>query len=145
MDEFERMAHHLEYGEDSGFNALFRQAQQQLDKDKPGGYLVQEIGRLAWSRLRIEGYAQTLDSLFYCYWFADRQEQEEIRLHAQALAGGQFEESALAKVRDALSDRPDDEGCVPVDFAALHTVADELVVLRKRLELLQRALDGGAS
>lgn len=144
--DFDSLAFHLTYGEGSGFDALFRQAEQQLRNEKPDGYQVQEIGRLAWSKLPIEEYGAALRSLFYSYWLVDRQEQQEDQLRAAAASGMAFEESALTKVSDALSEGdPDDEGCVPVDYVALREVADEVVVLRKRLALLRIALEGGTS
>jgi hypothetical protein len=138
--EFDDLVADVRDGVASGFDALFRQAAQRLAKDHPDGVDVREIGALAWSQLPIAEYPATFQSLFYCYWLVQHQEQQAARIHEDALTGATFEVEALGRARDALDDAPDDEGCVPVDVEALRSLADEVEVLRVRVELLE----GGA-
>lgn len=145
--DFERIGFDLEHGDPSGFEALWRQAEQQLRNECASGFNIFEIGQLAWSRLPIEGYAKTLRSLFFCYWIVDRQEQEEDRVRRAALDAGEWPpaESALTKARDALACGPDGDGNAPIEYEALRELADEVVVLRERMAILRKALGGDPS
>jgi hypothetical protein len=142
--EFENIVVHLQYGGDACFNPLFRQAEQQLRKDKES-FDVTDIGALAWSKLPIAEYPAAFRTLFYCYWLVDHQEQEEMRLNEQALDGNRWITTPLSEVRDALSCEADDENRVLVEIGVLGALADEVVILRKRLELMRGALEGDAS
>lgn len=145
--EFERLVMGLEYGAGDNFNALFRQAQQQLHRERPGGFDVMDIGRLAWSNLAIEDYPAAFRTLFYCYWLVDWQEQKEDQVREAALKAGAPwppEQSPIGALEEALQCGADAEGRVSVDEDALAGVVHEFRVMQERLAILRDAL-GGAS
>lgn len=140
---FEEIAIHLQYGGDN-FNALFRQAEQQLRKEQPGGFDVTEIGKRAWSMLPVDQYPEAFRTLFYCYWLVDRDEQEDDRQREAALAAGTswLDESDLGKLADAVGCGPDDNGTREVDYEALAALVAEVGLLRRRMAVLRDALVG---
>lgn len=60
------------------FQTLFNEAEELLLATRPGGFDVEEIGRLAFGDLPEAEKAAALDELFYTYWAAREQDRETL-------------------------------------------------------------------
>ncbi|MCY0962455.1 hypothetical protein [Streptomyces sp. H27-H5] len=60
----------------TAFAALFDEAEELLAATRPGGFDIEEIGRLAFEELPESEKAAALDELFYTYWSARELERD---------------------------------------------------------------------
>lgn len=60
------------------WEAMFIEAEEQLDKLRPEGFEIKEIGRLAWESLPEGERLAALNVLFLTYWSAMESDREEL-------------------------------------------------------------------
>lgn len=61
----------------SPFQAMWNAAEERLRAERPEGFEVEEIGRVAFGSLPPEERGEALDALFYCWWAALESDREQ--------------------------------------------------------------------
>jgi phage terminase large subunit GpA-like protein len=65
----------------SPFEAMWNAAEERLHAERPEGFQVEEIGRIAFNSLPESERAEALDVLFYTYWAATIADRDTRAMH----------------------------------------------------------------
>jgi hypothetical protein len=132
--------------EGEGWYPQYRRSQKWARAEYPDGYDVEVPGRHAWSVLNEDQRADALSSLFYAYWNLLHDEDNERRLDVKADDGSSYlKPGDVADLWTYVEDRPNENGEVRVDRAALVNVLSEVELLQHRLTRFQHRDDSGES